>query len=336
METVLVKYGNYRNQIFQDQLFRLVAPVKRGKKGLFVTVDGAPADRPGQNIRIKLGKEDDVISFAQPNDLKTKVDPEETDNQIMDRMRQKFEILDDMTMAACQGTVRGMVVTGPPGVGKSFGVEKVLEEARSLNKMAGINQSQIKIDVEKGSASPVGLYCLLYEYAAKGSVLVLDDSDTILYDEQSLNMLKAALDSGKSRKLSWRSESHALTKADVPNFFKFEGSILFITNLNFEKSRGKIAEHLKAIMSRCHYLDMAIGTTREKFLRCQQIVNDGMLDSYHFDCNEEAEILDFIYENKDRLRELSLRMVTKIADLRQMNPDKWRVYAENTCVRSSK
>jgi len=87
-------------------------------------------------------------------------------------------------------------------------------------------------------------------------------------------------------------------------------------------------------MSRCHYLDMAIGSTREKFLRCKQIVADGMLDTHEFEDGEEQEILDFIYTNKDRLRELSLRMVTKIADLRRMNPAKWRTYADNTCVKN--
>ena len=56
------------------------------------------------------------------------VESTETDDQIVERLRERFEILDDMTQMSIDGVVRGMVVTGPPGVGKSFGVEKVLEK----------------------------------------------------------------------------------------------------------------------------------------------------------------------------------------------------------------
>jgi hypothetical protein len=72
---------------------------------------------------------------------------------------------------------------------------------------------------------------------------------------------------------------------------------------------------------------------REKFLRCKQIVADGMLDEYDFNPAQQAELLEYIYENKNRLRELSLRMVTKVADLMKMNPEKWKSYAESTCMR---
>ena len=51
---------------------------------------------------------------------------QETDEQIMDRMRTRFSILEDMTRAVKAGHVRAMIVSGPPGVGKSFGVEAVL------------------------------------------------------------------------------------------------------------------------------------------------------------------------------------------------------------------
>jgi replication-associated recombination protein RarA len=50
----------------------------------------------------------------------------ESDETILNRLRDRFEILDDMTRAVKKGDVRAMIVTGPPGVGKSFGVEKVL------------------------------------------------------------------------------------------------------------------------------------------------------------------------------------------------------------------
>jgi hypothetical protein len=75
-------------------------------------------------------------------------------------------------------------------------------------------------------------------------------------------------------------------------------------------------------------------TMREKILRCQQIVADGMLNEYQFTAKEEAEILNFMLDNKDRMREVSLRMVTKLADLKKsFGENKWKRTAEVTCMR---
>lgn len=329
-DTVLVRKGSYRNAEIENTVFDLVKPLAEGAKGLFITVDGTGhAGLPNRAIRIKVDSDTDV-------ELNGTVDVEEitvrSDDDIMDEMREKFRVLDDMTYAALDGVVRGMIVSGPPGIGKSFGVEKIIDEADEL-KSIGRLPSDAEFGVEKGAATPIGLFMLLYQYSARGSLLVLDDSDSILYDELSLNMLKAALDSGKKRRLNWRSESRALEREGVPSSFEFRGSIIFITNLDFTQTRGKIGNHLEALMSRCHYLDMGIHDSHEKFLRCKQIVQDGMLASYEFDDKAEEEILHFIWEHQKKLRELSLRMVTKIADLRKMNAGKWRVYAENTCLR---
>ena len=49
--------------------------------------------------------------------------------------------------------------------------------------------------------------------------------------------------------------------------------------------------------------------------------------------DKEAELIEFIIDNKHRLREISLRMVLKIADLWKMAPDKYKLLAENTCMK---
>ena len=257
--------------------------------------------------------------------------PNETDEQIVERMRERFQILDDMTQASIDGVVRGMVVTGPPGVGKSFGVEQVLEKNSLFDKLAG---QRMRFEVIKGASSAIGLYKVLYNNADKNNVLVLDDCDTVLYDETSLNLLKAALDSSKKRKLSWNTDSALLRREGIPDTFEFKGSVIFITNLKFDKVRGKIKDHLDAIMSRCHYLDLTMDTTREKVLRCKQIVADGMLNEYQFSKDEESVLMNFLIDNKDKMREISLRMVTKLADLKKsMGGEKWKRVAEVTCMR---
>jgi hypothetical protein len=260
--------------------------------------------------------------------------PVETDDEIMDRTRARFDILRDMMRACVDQLIRGMVVSGPPGVGKSYDVEKMIDEATVLGKLGDKGDNCPKYSVIKGSMTPAALYSILYQHSSKGSVLVFDDSDSILHDAKSLNMLKSVMDTGKTRRLTWGAVSGPMANnPDLPDTFEFQGAVVFITNLDFDDARGQIGTHLEAIKSRSHDLDMAMDTTREKFLRCKQIVIDGMLSSYGFSTEAELEILDFIETNIDNLQELSLRTVRKIADLKLVNDAEWRNIAEVTILR---
>lgn len=256
-----------------------------------------------------------------------------TDAEIIERLRERFDILEDMTRAVKSGVVRAMIVSGPPGVGKSFGVEKVLAKHTVLADIA--NDSKLKkFEVVKGAMSALGLYKKLYEYSDKKSILVLDDCDSVLLDDVALNILKAALDSGDKRTISWNTDSRSLESEGIPNSFEFKGGAIFISNLKFDNVRSRtLADHLAALESRCHYLDLTIDTPREKLLRIEQIVSEGMLERYEFSKAEEAEIVQFIKENKARMRELSLRMVLKVADLKKAMPQRWKRVAELSCMR---
>lgn len=258
------------------------------------------------------------------------VESTETDSQIIKRIEQRFDILDDMTQMSIDGIVRGMVVTGPPGVGKSFGVEKVLGKH---DLIATLGERAPKYEVVKGAMSAIGLYVKLFKYADKDNVIVFDDCDSIFADELSLNILKAALDSKKTRRIHWNTDSFKLRNEGVPDSFEFKGSAIFITNLKFDKAKGKIKEHLMALESRCHYVDLTIDTEREKMLRIKQIVGDGMLNEYALSDETKDDIVDYIDINKKRLRELSLRTVLKVADLAKAFPQRWEAMAENTVMR---
>jgi hypothetical protein len=259
----------------------------------------------------------------------------ETDEQIKGRLRERFQVLEDMTRAVKKGQVRAMIVSGPPGVGKSFGVEAVLSKHDTMANIAG-NEKLKKYEVVKGAMSALGLYKKLYEFSGSKNILVFDDCDSVLLDDLSLNILKAALDSGKKRMIHWNTESHALNRDGIPDSFEFKGGAIFITNIKFDnvKSR-KLRDHLEALESRCHYLDLTIDTEREKILRIRQIIEDGMLDVYEFGDDGRESVINFIDSNKSDLRELSLRMVLKIADLRASFPDRWENVAKMTCMRRS-
>jgi predicted AAA+ superfamily ATPase len=261
----------------------------------------------------------------------------ETDEEIMTRLGQRFEILDDMTRAVKAGKVRAMIVTGPPGVGKSHGVETVLSKHDVFADIA--NDSKLKkYEVVKGAMSAIGLYSKLYEYSDAKSILVFDDCDSVLLDDLSLNILKAALDSSKKRMIHWNTDSRLLRSEGVPNSFEFKGGAIFITNIKFEHVRSKkLKDHLEALESRCHYLDLTIDTQREKLLRIKQVVRDsGMLDCYELEDWAKMEVVDYIVDNANRMRELSLRTVLKVADIRVSMPQKWKAVVEVTCMRNSR
>ena len=258
----------------------------------------------------------------------------ETEEEAMTRIRDRFEILTEMTKAATAGDIRAMIVSGPPGVGKSFGVEQEVEKACLFDKIAG---KRLRAEVVKGSATPIGLYQTLYKYSDANCVLVFDDCDSILVDDVALNLLKGALDSGKKRKISWLSESSTLRREGIPDSFEFKGSVIFITNLKFDQMKSqKLRDHLDALQSRCHYLDLTLDTMRDKILRIKQIANDGVLfQDYDFEECAQDDIIEFMNTNQNRLREMSLRMALKIADLVKSFPARWRFMAETTCMKNA-
>ena len=266
-----------------------------------------------------------VLSLEQETPAQSK----ETDAEIIERLRERFEILDDMTRAVKKGAVRAMIVSGAPGVGKSFGVEKVLGKHGLMADIAN-DEKLKKYEIVKGAMSAIGLYSKLYEFSDSKNILVFDDCDSVLLDDLSLNILKAALDTSKKRTISWNTDSRLLRSEGVPNSFEFKGGAIFITNINFQNIKSKkLQDHLAALESRCHYIDLTIHTEREKMLRIKQIVADGMLTEYDFSEAQTAAIIEFIDANKKRLRELSLRTVLKTADLVRSFPgDKWQRVAQ--------
>ena len=331
MQNIKIQNGTYKirgkDTDMQGLVFPLVEAFKVGTGGGFVTVDGsAVAGFPARNIKIKCGGPEDY-TIVGTNEAQ--VERVESDEQVVERLRERFEMLKDMTKAVKKGDVRAMIVSGPPGVGKSHGIEEVLDRYKTLEALG----SSRKYQVIKGAMSPIGLYCKLYAMADAGNVVVFDDCDSIFNDELSLNILKAALDSKSKRMIHWNTDSFKLRNEGVPDSFEFKASAIFVTNLKFDKVKGKLREHLAALESRCHYMDLTIDTDRDKILRIKQITNDGMLNSYKFSDEVVQDIIDFIDINKNKLRELSLRTVLKIADLAKAFPTRWEAMAENTVMR---
>lgn len=338
MSVIRVKRGTYRNIPVINTVFKLVKGFHVGVKGCYVTVRNEghfPVDIDA--IKIKVSGID-AIEYLSENTVAGAVEaqislPQETDDEAMNRIATRFEILDEMAKACIAGDIRAMIVTGPPGVGKSHGVIEQMAKSSLFDKIAS---RKPRYEIVKGAVSGIGLFATLYKYSDAKNVLVFDDCD-VFTDPDALNVLKGALDSGKKRRISWNKDSRLLREEGVPNSFDFNGSIIFITNLNFEDRRSnKIQAHVDALQSRCHFLDLTIETQRDKMLRIKQVHRDaegGLFADYNFSVEQADEILEFMETNQNKLREISLRMSLKIADLVKVSKSNWKLLAESTCMK---
>jgi len=345
---IKIEEGSYRSNDMSGRIFPIIKDYQKftgGKEGGFVTVDVTEFSGFTEKEKVRINvpgissltivPEGQYIThrdeLRKNNKPVGSSKPKETDEEAIERIAARFSILDEMADAVATSKVRAMIVSGPPGIGKSYGVEKALEKQNMFTDIAGEKR---KFEMVKGAMSAIGLYKKLYEYKDKGCVCCFDDCDAILYDDLALNLLKAALDTTPRRSLHWNTESRTLIAEGMPNSFEFNGGVIFITNIKFDNVKSKkLQDHLAALQSRCHYLDLTIDSMKDRMLRIRQICGIGMLDKYHMPSGLQEELIQFIYENKHRLREISLRMVLKIADLWKMAPEKWKMLAETTCMR---
>jgi len=343
MSTIRILSGSYRNQPVAGEVFTLVKGFQTGKKGSFVTVknDGQFAIAIDE-VKVKVDSIEDIQFLngeaVKENTVefkKVQTEVKETEVEAMDRIATRFAVLDEMSKACISGDIRAMIVSGPPGVGKSYGVETQMEKASMFDKIAG---KKVRFNIVKGAMTALGLYAQLYKYSDKKNVLIFDDCDSVFSDELALNILKAALDSGKTRKICWNSDSRLLKDEGIPNMFHFNGSAIFITNIKFDNVKSKkMQDHLEALQSRCHFLDLTIDSERDKMLRIKQVHRDadgGLFKDYDFTDAQATEVLDFMWDNHTKLREVSLRMSLKIADLVKISPSNWQSLARTTCMKS--
>ena len=329
---VRITSGSYRNESIKGEVFTLVKGYQLGSKGGFVTVknEGQFPGRPNQ-VRVNVDNQS-MIEFVSGRDTVKIETPKETDEEAMDRIASRFGVLDEMSKACISGDIRAMIVTGPAGIGKSHGVNLQMEKASMFDKLAN---KKVRFEVVKGAMSGIGLFAKLYKFSDAKNVLVFDDCD-IWEDQDAINVLKGALDSGKTRRISWNKDSRLLREEGIPNSFNFNGSIIFITNKSFDaKKAGKMQPHLDALQSRCHFLDLTVDTERDKMLRIKQVHRDadgGLFAEYDFSQEQTDEIMSFIDTNCNKLREVSLRMCLKVADLVKISAN-WRELAKATCMK---
>lgn len=288
-------------------------------------------------------------------------DTEETLEDAQRRITLRYHAMERMCRRIVVGGMPSLIVSGPPGLGKSHTVLEAIEEQEQEGKMANLltfqpapsadddEEEMAEIDkgdfdgrlydVLSGSISAVGLFKALWD-TRDGGVLVLDDTDEVFRDEVCLNLLKNALDSGKRRMLTWRKEANWLADYGIERTFEYKGHVIFLTNIDFEAEiakNGKMAEHFKALIDRSYYLCLTLRTKRDFMIRIRQVAGgeEGMLCAKHgLTVEQSDEVLDYITDNQDRFYNLSLRLTDQIARMRAIDEEGWMDDVEATKMRS--
>lgn len=299
--------------------------------GLITLEDIQEAQAKGQYIDVQPLL-NNYFSGGQTEALPTQAVIQETHEQAEERIREAFEIMEEMAHMAIAGDCRSLIISGPPGLGKSHKVLEALKTTYATNT------------VTKGYCKATGLYRILWKNRHAGSVAVFDDCDSVLYDETSLNFLKSACDTTKERTISYGAEFDMYDEEEgcpIPREFIFEGSIIFISNIDFDAAVAKghkLAPHLAAMISRSHYIDLGLTSKRDCLIRIKHVVEDGALKDLGMTQIEQDEVVDFINENADHLRELSVRILLKVADIRggKKTAAKWERMARATCCRNAR
>ena len=232
----------------------------------------------------------------------------------------RFSFVSDMVAMVASGDQASVVVTGPGGLGKSHTVTQSLISAgfTDISALDDFNPGDYPgldcFRVVKGYSTPKGLYRTLYEN--RNSVLVFDDTDSVLKDPVSLNLLKAALDSYSKRIISWKAD---IRDEDLPTVFEFTGRVVFISNL----SSWQIDQ---AIISRSMSVDLSM-TPNEKVDRMRFLLSQ---DDFmpEFQQNQKVDSLNLISSLVNEVKELSLRSLIQVTKIRAANPNgRWKELA---------
>jgi hypothetical protein len=283
--------------------------------------------RPRKYVKVEVGKD------GKPVEEQIAVKPL-SDSELLELVKSRFAVMSRQMHAVVAGKRRSLIISGAPGVGKTYTIEEILAKAKEDGKT--------RYHLVHGTMTAINLYRMLFRYKNANDVLVLDDSDSVFTDETAMNILKAAVDTSKTRILSYFSDSFSGAElggeegesGDIPQEFIYEGSIVFITNLDFDAyiaaGSTKYTKHMEALMSRSLYLDLRIHGRRELALWIGHVLRSAKVLQVDYNLSEKsvAEILTYLIKHQNRVRALSIRSALHCASLIQTEPETWRESAD--------
>lgn len=210
-------------------------------------------------------------------------------------INERFDFLQQLVRMVLKGTSVSLIVTGEGGLGKSYTVKREIQR-RMLQK----GEDFVYI---KGFSTPRGLYKTLFEN--NGMIIVFDDCDEVLLDPVAKNLLKGALDSYDEREISWITKT---TDQTLPDSFVFTGRVIFISN----RDQQTIDQ---ALLSRSMCIDLAM-SREDKMTRMEHIIHNSKDFMPRVPLEDKMECLDLIKDNINSVKELSLRSLEKVINVK--------------------
>ncbi len=259
--------------------------------------------------------------ITQKASMPVHIPAEESYDDIRLKVKERFKVIEEITLSVCMGVSPAMILCGAGGVGKSSIVKKTIESL-----------GLVDVRYVNGKVTPTALYRLAHESRHQDSLIVFDDSDDVFYDDTSLQILKQITDSSEDRQVSWHSNRTMVDEDgdDIPSDFEFNGSVIFISNIDFYKEaegNNKLAPHMQALISRSFVLDVDMKNRNYFLARLQDVLFDYMDESV-YTIDIKHSIFNFMNKEKNSLRELSLRMVKKIRTLQMTYGVEWESKAK--------
>ncbi len=283
------------------------------------------------NLHNKISNNVIELHNSNINDEIEEIEPEElteedlNDDEIMSDIAHRFSLYQEAVQAVVEGSQRGRIIYGGSGLGKSSEVDTCEKNANGVFvRLSGV-------------CGLPDFIRFLYKIR-NGGVGIIDDCDSLLEDEDSLNIFKAAFDTRQIQKtISYHKRIKLLddNEKTIPSSFSYSGRLLVITNKNLKKMinnniNKKLIPHWKAIIDRVGFLSLELDTPRRRFLwikyKCQ---NSSIFQANNiYDRKIQEEILSFIKENINHFDEPSLRLVVNLCEYRLHHPRNWKEHAK--------
>lgn len=281
--------------------------------------------RPNRELQEKLDRARALVDQERKAVIEKQTNPD----IILKTVERNFEILKLAGEQMIAGNFTSLIVSGAAGIGKTYTLDM---------EVFGPAAEKGKIHYRKvsGTIKPVQLVKLLYDFRSPNSVLLLDDNDSVFAEEDSLNILKAALDSSAVRRVSWLSSTDELEE-DMKDFM-FEGRVAFITNVDMNaelQKDNRQTPHIRALRSRSHYLDLGLHNKHAQALWTARIVkrNNVVVKARKVTPKQQDAIVTYILANYDRMQDISIRAAINMGAYVHLvkdveNADNWREVAQ--------
>jgi hypothetical protein len=236
------------------------------------------------------------------------------------------ETMDDLYQVSrkiAAGAFNSLFITGRAGTGKTYTVEKAMQDE-------GLVRDEDYVLIT-GSVSTVMMFIKLFQYREK--TIIFDDADAVFRDENGRNILKAALDTKKVRRIAYIKKvkglfdptmyddnpegyGDAVENGEVPNQFDFTGRVIFISNLS-----KSIADPDGAIQSRSILIDINPddATLMERMRRLLPY-----LEPIDMSIEDKEEIFEFMQNAKN----ISMRTFVKAAGFKKAGLGNWQRMAQ--------